>query len=49
MEQLPHEFAYCTAVEVTRYVPMPEHDDFGDGLPINTEAFEAPLEADDEA
>jgi hypothetical protein len=48
MEQL-HEFSYCYATEVTHYVYVPEHDDFIDGLPINVEAIETPLEADDEA
>jgi hypothetical protein len=37
METQPHSYAYCYAVEIPRYVYVPEHDDFIDLLPAKIE------------
>jgi hypothetical protein len=47
METLKHEFSLCYAVEIPRYVYVPEHDDFIDSLPALL--GEIALKADDEA
>lgn len=37
---LKHEYSYCYSVAIPRYVYVPEHDDFIDGLSLNYDAVD---------